>query len=130
MEIIIIIAAWLGLSVGIGEIAKQRGRDSTSWFVIALITSPVLALLMLIALPQQIAAVSSPEGQRVKCDQCAELILSDAKRCRFCGAPRIPAEMPADTNSSTVNMGGKDAITPGAISIAVVMLILIVFSAL
>ena len=109
------------------RIAGQRERDRVLWFLISLVTSPVLAILMLIALPQRSIKVTSLGSDRVKCEQCAELILPDAKRCRFCGASRIPAElkMEPEASQSTSAAAGADVAAKIGLSFVAVVFILI-----
>ena len=128
--LIFAIVAWVGLSLGVSAIASQRERDHVLWFLISLVTSPVLAILMLIALPQQSLEVGSIESgrvKRVKCDQCAELILPDAKRCRFCGASRVPTEplVERKTSQSRLAMTRADVIAKISLSVVAAVFILV-----
>lgn len=42
---------WLALAIIVGVAANTRGRDGFDWFVLAVIISPVLAGLLVLALP-------------------------------------------------------------------------------
>jgi hypothetical protein len=46
-----LLAIWFGLAFLIAYVAKEKHRDGASWMLIALVFSPLLALLALCALP-------------------------------------------------------------------------------
>jgi hypothetical protein len=79
------------------NIAKSKGRSLGLWWFYGWMLFPV-ALIHALLLPAndslaEAQAVRSGEGR--KCPQCAELIKSDAKVCRFCGydlSPILEAE--------------------------------------
>ena len=50
MELILIVF-WLILAVVVGAAAHARGRDGGAWFVLAIVISPLIAVLMLLAFP-------------------------------------------------------------------------------
>ena len=49
MEILIVF--WLILAVVVGAAANARGRDGGAWFILAILISPLIAVLMLLAFP-------------------------------------------------------------------------------
>lgn len=55
---------WLVLAVAVGAAANARGRSGIGWFILAVLISPVLALIFLIALP-------SRRGERITREQMA-----------------------------------------------------------
>jgi hypothetical protein len=77
---------WLGAAAVVAVGANTRGRDSTGWFLLAILISPLLAGLFLIALPR------GTRGQR-KCPSCAEYIKTEATVCKHCGMA-VPAPLP------------------------------------
>lgn len=100
MEVIILF--WLGLSVGVALIAKNRGRRSWLWFLLAMAGTPVLAfaLLMLKAdlkVEDFVETVSqSIEATHVRCPHCAEFVLPEARVCKYCKGtlePQDPAAL-------------------------------------
>jgi hypothetical protein len=52
---------WLGLAIIVGVGANTRGRNGPGWFLLALIISPLLAALLLLALPKKL---ERPEEER------------------------------------------------------------------
>ena len=47
--LIIFVVVWLFLCALVGEFAHQRGRNGGSWFFLAVLISPLFAVLFLIA---------------------------------------------------------------------------------
>lgn len=96
MEVFILF--WLGLSLGVGIIAKNRGRRSWLWFLLALAATPVLAfaLLMLKAdlkVEDFVETVSqSIEATHVRCPHCAEYVLPEARVCKYCKGTLVPQD--------------------------------------
>lgn len=87
---------WCVASVGVGLAATPRGRGSGTWFLIALVISPLLAVLLLLLLPtieetQRARARQDGEaGDFRKCPRCAEVVRREAVVCRFCQADLVP----------------------------------------
>lgn len=46
-----LITAWFVLALVVGGAATARGRNGLGWFVLSLIASPLIAILLLIAMP-------------------------------------------------------------------------------
>lgn len=74
---------WLVLSVCIGVGASSRGRAGFGWFVFALICSPLVAFIALMA----VGDMKPSQYTHIKCPQCAEWCLPEAKICKHCGSP-------------------------------------------
>jgi hypothetical protein len=70
---------WVLLVIGTGIAAHARGRDAFGWALLAVLLTPFLALLLLIAFPAQ------PRGGTRACPQCAERVARIAIVCRYCG---------------------------------------------
>jgi phosphotransferase system glucose/maltose/N-acetylglucosamine-specific IIC component len=47
----IVAVLWIGIAIAVGSAANARGRSGGGWFLLALIFSPIIALLFLIAFP-------------------------------------------------------------------------------
>jgi len=54
---------WIGLSIVVAVAANTRGRSPIAWFIYAIIFSPLLSGLLLLALPAiGVAASANAEG--------------------------------------------------------------------
>lgn len=93
-----IVIVWLFFAILVGVYASRRGRSGVGWFLLATIISPLLAFLLCLALgPLQTATapgMPSPDTH-VRCPDCRELVLHDARVCKHCGAKLVPQEAPA-----------------------------------
>ncbi len=82
---------WLVFAVAVGMFAVKRGRSGLGWGFAAVVFSPVIAVIFLL-----IARDLSPQGAmptpetHVKCPDCRELVLRDARKCKHCGTALIP----------------------------------------
>lgn len=89
-------ALWIVFAVVIGIGASARGRSGFGWFLLALVLSPLIAFVLLVLLPvvKPDGAVAKP-STHVKCPDCAELVLNDARVCKHCGCRLVPqSEIP------------------------------------
>jgi hypothetical protein len=84
---VLLILVWLGLAAGTAVIAKMRGRQPVPWFGIAVLGSPVMGMLFLLALP---ILPDPATDEREECSRCCERIMRSAKACPFCGIERNP----------------------------------------
>src|SRR5262245_55149367 len=91
----------LAIAVGIG--AEARGRSGFGWVLLSLLLSPIITLIILVLLPNN-------KGQpalaaQVKCPDCAELVLAEARVCKHCRCTLTPA---VDLSKVGVVMGKYD----------------------
>ena len=68
---------WLIFAVIVAVAAHGRGRSSVGWFLIAILISPLLALIAVL--------VMTPTEPREPCPQCGEQVPLIARLCRYCG---------------------------------------------
>jgi len=84
-------ALWFLFSIVVAIAAATRGRSGLGWFILAMAISPLLALILLVLLPKLADETSGPRPDtHVKCPDCRELILKDAKVCKHCRCRLIP----------------------------------------
>jgi hypothetical protein len=86
-----IVILWLVFAVLVGMLAAFRGRSGVAWFLIAVLISPLLGLLFVAVLPSLAIAPGTPTPQtHVKCPDCRELVLKEARVCKHCGLRLVP----------------------------------------
>lgn len=72
---------WVIWAIVVSIIASSRGRRGFTWFLIAILISPLLATILVLALGRP-----GPDYKAHKrCPDCRELILMDAVKCKHCG---------------------------------------------
>lgn len=82
---------WFTFAVILGIAAAGRGRSGVGWFLLAMIISPLLALILLVLLPNLKMGTAAPTPDtHIKCPDCAELVLREARVCKHCGCKLVP----------------------------------------
>lgn len=90
---------WLFLAILVGVFAHRRGRMGFGWFVLAVMLSPLLTWLLLLAIGPAKRAGATPAPapspladtrDRVPCPECRELVLRDARKCKHCSSVLVP----------------------------------------
>lgn len=82
---------WFIFAIVVGVFASGRGRSFFGWFLLSLFITPVLTLLLVLALKNLKEAANEPNAKtHVKCPDCRELVLKDARVCKHCGCKLIP----------------------------------------
>lgn len=89
----------------VAVVAQSRGRFALGWGCLAVLISPLLALVLVLALkaPRETRGVAPGAGAfhgqgqdlgqgevRRPCPDCAELVLVQARKCRYCGSAITP----------------------------------------
>lgn len=95
---VLLLIGWLVLAVFVAFLAEARGRSHFGWLVFSIGLSPLLGLILVLALPAQGDAVLARDesGQiitvktHVRCPDCRELVRADARKCKHCGIALIP----------------------------------------
>ena len=100
------IALWLLFAVIVGAVANSKGRSGVVWFLVSFVFSPLIGLVFVLiagdspALAKASVATGMPsENTHVRCSQCYELIMPQAKVCRYCGIERTPSAHPSAVES-------------------------------
>jgi MFS family permease len=76
---------WIVLCYFIGRAAERKNRSYASFFLIAFFVSPILAAVIVAALPPS-REMEIAKGRLVACTECAEAIQPEARICPFCRA--------------------------------------------
>lgn len=120
---------WFVASIIVGVAAENRGRFGFGWLLLACFISPVLALVLLLVIPNR--AIPKDQIGRVPCPACRELVLPGALKCRFCGADIPQSAMPSTAYSTNNDLAeGLKALASERPILAVVgvTLIAVIFS--
>lgn len=100
---IAIIFFWLLFALVVGMVASSRGRSGFGWFILACLISPLLAgIILLVSANRRSQAERPNPSTHVKCPDCKELILKNARVCRYCGCKLVVPSLttaPADDPS-------------------------------
>lgn len=84
MEILVI---WLLFGIVCAIAANARGRGPVWWFILGILLGPLGLVAVLVM--QNLKGTPSPDTH-VKCPDCRELILKDARVCKHCGCKLVP----------------------------------------
>ncbi|MFY3148486.1 hypothetical protein ACOTF6_09420 [Achromobacter xylosoxidans] len=98
-----IIFFWLLFAVIVGMMASGRGRSGFGWFILACLISPLVAGVFVLLVTNKAAERGRPHpSTHIKCPDCKELILKDARVCRFCGCELAPPPTAAPQEESSL----------------------------
>jgi hypothetical protein len=82
---------WLALCFVVAWAASQKGRSGVGFFFLALFCSPLIGLLVAVAVPaRHAAAEQGPASGKdlVTCHKCGQMRRADSVTCPHCGAAR------------------------------------------
>lgn len=74
-----------------GFVANSKGRSSVGYFFLSLFFSFLIAIIVLLAVPNLKGRSNEPTRS---CPYCAEMILAQAKVCKHCSRDVQPLESP------------------------------------
>lgn len=87
MEILLL---WLAFAITSAIVAASRGRSGFGWFLLGCIFG-FFALIVVALLPSKKRDPNAPTPEtHVKCPDCRELVIRDARKCKHCGVSLIP----------------------------------------
>jgi len=94
MESLLYLIACFVFAFFTGGIAESKGRSTLGWFILGFLF-PILAMIAVGLMPNLKNLPDKPTPKtHVKCPDCKELVLRDARKCKHCGTALIP-----DTNN-------------------------------
>lgn len=80
---------WFLFSALCGVMASKAGRSGFGYFILSCLISPIICFLLLAILGKVKEEGPSPETH-IRCPDCAEYILKEAKVCKHCGCKLVP----------------------------------------
>lgn len=91
-----LIAVWFLCAIVTAIIASSKGRSGVGWFLVGCVIG-IFGIILVACMPSlkkpagdyRVGAAPSPETH-VKCPDCRELVLRDARKCKHCGCALIP----------------------------------------
>lgn len=88
---------WLLFGAVTAVVASNKGRSGCAWFFVGFLLGPIGLIISLVVSRDQesIEAEKIAGGEYRRCEHCAELIRSEAVKCRFCGSEVRPPDPPA-----------------------------------
>lgn len=86
----ITVLIWVVLSAVVGWAGSQKGRSGAGFFFLSLFLSPLIGILVVIAVPRVEQARAAPKGNDlVVCRSCRQLHRADEPSCPRCGIGKI-----------------------------------------
>nr|MBL8410815.1 hypothetical protein [Dechloromonas sp.] len=84
MEIVFL---WILFGIVTALAAHGRGRGTVTWFILGLLLGPLALVAVLVM--QNRKHLPTPKTH-VKCPDCREFVLKDARVCKHCGCKLVP----------------------------------------
>lgn len=80
---------WVVCSIVVALIAYVRGRSLFGYLLLSLLLSPLITLIILLIIGPNVRRLEEDAiaaGKLRRCAACAELVRSDALKCKHCGS--------------------------------------------
>lgn len=88
METLVLL--WFGCAILCWFVANNKGRFAGAWFLIGLVLGP-FAIVAVGLMSSRTRPTDGPSpSTHVKCPDCREFILKEAKVCKHCSCKLIP----------------------------------------
>lgn len=78
---------WIGIAIVTAMAASSRGRSAFGWFILGALFS-LLALIAVLVLPNR--KTTPHPNTHVRCPDCQELVLKEARVCKHCHCRLVP----------------------------------------
>lgn len=83
---------WFGLSLIAGYVGSNKGHSGLAFFLLSLILTPLIGLTYALVAKDLTKESAPTKKTHLKCPDCAELILKEAKVCKHCHAKLVSQE--------------------------------------
>jgi len=83
---------WFVFAIAVGAYGSSKGRSGFGWFLLSMLLSPLLGFIFCAVAddlkhPKETVPT---EKTHVRCPDCREWVLPDARKCKHCGTALIP----------------------------------------
>ena len=86
----VFLVIWFGCAIMCWAVANSKGRFAGGWFFLGLVFG-IFALIAVAAMPSTARKRGAPTpSTHVKCPDCRELVMKDARRCKHCSCALVP----------------------------------------
>lgn len=83
-------AGWIAMAFFTGFVASEKRRCTSCWFIGGLLFGPI-ALVAVVGVPDKSDHYLRPSPKtHIKCPDCKEPVLKEARVCKHCGCRLIP----------------------------------------
>lgn len=83
--------AWLALCFVVAKVAGEKGRSAGGFFLLSFLLSPLIGLLVVIAMPRRDPNTPPGPNDFIVCQSCGRPHMAREPKCPYCRADRTPA---------------------------------------
>ncbi|WP_333710342.1 double zinc ribbon domain-containing protein [Malikia spinosa] len=102
---------WMIFSIIAGIIASNKGRSGFGFFLLSVLLSPLIGIIFALVvqsrITQPVDASPTPETH-VRCPDCKELIMKDARVCKHCGCKLTGEQVDANQQKKCIRCGSMN----------------------
>lgn len=126
---------WLASILAGAFLAERKGRSVPGWILLGIFLGPIafIILLVLPARQDELELRAIKQKKMKKCDECAELVRAEARKCRYCGhffkveQNKVEEKALPPAKGNTTGVEEKDSSQRSLVPLAILIGILLVF---